>query len=141
MCLSSHLDSSSGPGLSLGGYFCPQCHATYTELPVECKVCGMYCSVKGLDEIFFSFCCCVLTGLCAVLSPRFDSGVSPPSRQILSPPLPPPSFCRESSGEAPRRRVAVIYSHIEMQMVFHCMSYTVVVWFQVLSGMSSRAEG
>lgn len=37
----SHLDSSSGPGLSLGGYFCPQCHSTYTELPVECKVCGL----------------------------------------------------------------------------------------------------
>uniref|UniRef100_A0A4W6FPH7 General transcription factor IIH subunit n=1 Tax=Lates calcarifer TaxID=8187 RepID=A0A4W6FPH7_LATCA len=37
----SHLDSSSGPGLSLGGYFCPQCHAKYTELPVECKVCGL----------------------------------------------------------------------------------------------------
>uniref|UniRef100_A0A8C4ISG8 General transcription factor IIH, polypeptide 2 n=1 Tax=Dicentrarchus labrax TaxID=13489 RepID=A0A8C4ISG8_DICLA len=37
----AHLDSSSGPGLSLGGYFCPQCHAKYTELPVECKVCGL----------------------------------------------------------------------------------------------------
>ncbi|XP_008334087.1 general transcription factor IIH subunit 2 isoform X2 [Cynoglossus semilaevis] len=39
----SHLDSSSScdPGLSLGGYFCPQCHAKYTELPVECKVCGL----------------------------------------------------------------------------------------------------
>lgn len=46
LCLSCcvsprHLDSSGGPGLSLGGYFCPQCHAKYTELPVECKVCGM----------------------------------------------------------------------------------------------------
>ncbi|MED6242079.1 General transcription factor IIH subunit 2 [Ataeniobius toweri] len=37
----SHLDSSSVPALSLGGYFCPQCHAKYTELPVECKVCGL----------------------------------------------------------------------------------------------------
>lgn len=38
----SHLDSSNGgPGLSLGGYYCPQCHAKYTELPVECKVCGL----------------------------------------------------------------------------------------------------
>ncbi|XP_068594423.1 general transcription factor IIH subunit 2 [Brachionichthys hirsutus] len=37
----SHLDSSSGPGLTLGGYFCPQCHSKYTELPVECKVCGL----------------------------------------------------------------------------------------------------
>ncbi|KAK5909192.1 hypothetical protein CesoFtcFv8_003144 [Champsocephalus esox] len=37
----SHLDSSSGAGLSLGGYFCPQCQAKYTELPVECKVCGL----------------------------------------------------------------------------------------------------
>uniref|UniRef100_A0A667XZ45 General transcription factor IIH subunit n=1 Tax=Myripristis murdjan TaxID=586833 RepID=A0A667XZ45_9TELE len=37
----SHLDSSSDPGLSLGGYFCPQCHAKYTELPVECKICGL----------------------------------------------------------------------------------------------------
>ncbi|XP_019908453.1 general transcription factor IIH subunit 2 isoform X2 [Esox lucius] len=38
----AHLDSTSGgPGLSLGGYFCPQCHAKYTELPVECKICGL----------------------------------------------------------------------------------------------------
>ncbi|XP_010765673.1 general transcription factor IIH subunit 2 [Notothenia coriiceps] len=37
----SHLDSSCGAGLSLGGYFCPQCQAKYTELPVECKVCGL----------------------------------------------------------------------------------------------------
>ncbi|XP_063752684.1 general transcription factor IIH subunit 2 isoform X2 [Eleginops maclovinus] len=37
----SHLDSSSGAGLSLGGYFCPQCQSKYTELPVECKVCGL----------------------------------------------------------------------------------------------------
>uniref|UniRef100_A0A8C2W792 General transcription factor IIH subunit n=1 Tax=Cyclopterus lumpus TaxID=8103 RepID=A0A8C2W792_CYCLU len=33
--------STSGADLSLGGYFCPQCHAKYTELPVECKVCGL----------------------------------------------------------------------------------------------------
>ncbi|KAK7933700.1 hypothetical protein WMY93_004596 [Mugilogobius chulae] len=47
----AHLDNSgvgvanSGVGvasaLSLGGYFCPQCHGKYTELPVECKVCGL----------------------------------------------------------------------------------------------------
>ncbi|KAM9446851.1 general transcription factor IIH subunit 2 [Clarias gariepinus] len=38
----SHLESSDGgPGLSLGGYFCPQCRGKYTELPVECKVCGL----------------------------------------------------------------------------------------------------
>ncbi|XP_033828649.1 general transcription factor IIH subunit 2 [Periophthalmus magnuspinnatus] len=47
----AHLESSAGPGsgpgsgpgpgLSLGGYFCPQCHGKYTELPVECKVCGL----------------------------------------------------------------------------------------------------
>uniref|UniRef100_A0A8C2KIN9 General transcription factor IIH, polypeptide 2 n=1 Tax=Cyprinus carpio TaxID=7962 RepID=A0A8C2KIN9_CYPCA len=37
----SHLDSTSEPGLTLGGYFCPQCRAKYTELPVECKVCGL----------------------------------------------------------------------------------------------------
>ncbi|MGH0170452.1 UNVERIFIED_CONTAM: hypothetical protein FKN15_070869, partial [Acipenser sinensis] len=37
-----HLDSSgSGPSLTLGGYYCPQCRAKYTELPVECKVCGL----------------------------------------------------------------------------------------------------
>ncbi|KAJ8262957.1 hypothetical protein COCON_G00154140 [Conger conger] len=35
----AHLDSSGGPGLTLGGYYCPQCRAKYTELPVECKVC------------------------------------------------------------------------------------------------------
>lgn len=38
----SHLDSSEGPGLSLGGFFCPQCLSKYTELPVECKVCGKF---------------------------------------------------------------------------------------------------
>ncbi|CAL8247939.1 unnamed protein product [Merluccius merluccius] len=37
----SHLDSGSEVGLSLGGYFCPQCHAKHTELPVECKICGL----------------------------------------------------------------------------------------------------
>lgn len=38
----AHVDcSTGGPGLSLGGYFCPQCSAKYTELPVECKVCGL----------------------------------------------------------------------------------------------------
>ncbi|XP_041094291.1 general transcription factor IIH subunit 2-like [Polyodon spathula] len=36
----AHLDSSgSGPSLTLGGYYCPQCRAKCTELPVECKVC------------------------------------------------------------------------------------------------------
>ncbi|XP_054880802.1 general transcription factor IIH subunit 2-like isoform X2 [Poeciliopsis prolifica] len=33
--------SSGSPALTLGGYFCPQCQAKYTELPVECKVCGL----------------------------------------------------------------------------------------------------
>ncbi|XP_056140517.1 general transcription factor IIH subunit 2 [Lampris incognitus] len=37
----SSLDGSSDSGLTLGGYFCPQCHAKYTELPVECKICGL----------------------------------------------------------------------------------------------------
>ncbi|KAG1958642.1 general transcription factor IIH subunit 2 isoform X2 [Pimephales promelas] len=37
----SHLDSTGEPVLSLGGYYCPQCRAKYTELPVECKVCGL----------------------------------------------------------------------------------------------------
>uniref|UniRef100_UPI00398E8B76 general transcription factor IIH subunit 2 n=1 Tax=Pristiophorus japonicus TaxID=55135 RepID=UPI00398E8B76 len=37
----AHLDSSSGPVLTLGGYYCPQCRAKYAELPVECKVCGL----------------------------------------------------------------------------------------------------
>lgn len=34
------LENSNDPGLTLGGYFCPQCRAKYCELPVECKVCG-----------------------------------------------------------------------------------------------------
>ncbi|TNM90293.1 hypothetical protein fugu_004527 [Takifugu bimaculatus] len=46
----AHLDSSSGPDLSLGGYFCPQCHAKYTELPVECKVCGPAKLVMGSSK-------------------------------------------------------------------------------------------
>ncbi|KAK7164433.1 hypothetical protein R3I94_002977 [Phoxinus phoxinus] len=37
----SHLDSTGEPVLSLGGFYCPQCRAKYTELPVECKVCGL----------------------------------------------------------------------------------------------------
>ncbi|XP_077144184.1 general transcription factor IIH subunit 2 isoform X3 [Ranitomeya variabilis] len=37
----AHLDSNSEPGLTLGGYFCPQCKAKYSELPVECKVCRL----------------------------------------------------------------------------------------------------
>ncbi|NWS45018.1 TF2H2 factor, partial [Probosciger aterrimus] len=35
------LENNSEPGLSLGGYFCPQCRAKYCELPVECKICGL----------------------------------------------------------------------------------------------------
>jgi len=37
----AHLDSNTEPGLTLGGYFCPQCRAKYCELPVECKICGL----------------------------------------------------------------------------------------------------
>ncbi|XP_074851504.1 general transcription factor IIH subunit 2 isoform X2 [Carettochelys insculpta] len=37
----AHLENNSDPGLSLGGYFCPQCRAKYCELPVECKICGL----------------------------------------------------------------------------------------------------
>ncbi|ERE82183.1 general transcription factor IIH subunit 2-like protein [Cricetulus griseus] len=37
----AHLDNSTEPGLTLGGYFCPQCRAKYSELPVECKICGL----------------------------------------------------------------------------------------------------
>ncbi|XP_036063004.1 general transcription factor IIH subunit 2 isoform X4 [Onychomys torridus] len=37
----AHLDNSTEPGLTLGGYFCPQCRAKYCELPVECKICGL----------------------------------------------------------------------------------------------------
>ncbi|KAG8130958.1 hypothetical protein E2320_017553, partial [Naja naja] len=37
----AHLENSNDPGLTLGGYFCPQCRAKYCELPVECKVCGL----------------------------------------------------------------------------------------------------
>ncbi|XP_053557421.1 general transcription factor IIH subunit 2 isoform X2 [Bombina bombina] len=37
----AHLDSNTEPVLTLGGYFCPQCKAKYSELPVECKVCRL----------------------------------------------------------------------------------------------------
>uniref|UniRef100_A0A2K5DST3 VWFA domain-containing protein n=1 Tax=Aotus nancymaae TaxID=37293 RepID=A0A2K5DST3_AOTNA len=37
----AHLDGNTEPGLTLGGYFCPQCRAKYCELPVECKICGL----------------------------------------------------------------------------------------------------
>ncbi|CAH2296951.1 general transcription factor IIH subunit 2 [Pelobates cultripes] len=37
----AHLDNNTDPGLTLGGYFCPQCKAKYSELPVECKVCRL----------------------------------------------------------------------------------------------------
>lgn len=37
----AHLENNSDPGLTLGGYFCPQCRAKYCELPVECKICGL----------------------------------------------------------------------------------------------------
>lgn len=120
-----HLDSSSGPGLSLGGYFCPQCHGKYSELPVECKVCGMS------DGTIQSVCVCLCRILCSVFkstfrsspqkhhniewfmcdmsSPRFDSGVGPSSCQILPPPVSPPSLYREYCGGASRRQVALIH--------------------------------
>uniref|UniRef100_A0A8D0G3M5 VWFA domain-containing protein n=1 Tax=Sphenodon punctatus TaxID=8508 RepID=A0A8D0G3M5_SPHPU len=37
----AHLENNSDPGLTLCGYFCPQCRAKYCELPVECKTCGL----------------------------------------------------------------------------------------------------
>ncbi|XP_035744380.1 general transcription factor IIH subunit 2 isoform X2 [Egretta garzetta] len=37
----AQLENNSEPGLTLGGYFCPQCRAKYCELPVECKICGL----------------------------------------------------------------------------------------------------
>ncbi|KAF4804316.1 General transcription factor IIH subunit 2 [Turdus rufiventris] len=37
----AQLENNSDPGLTLGGYFCPQCRAKYCELPVECKICGL----------------------------------------------------------------------------------------------------
>ncbi|XP_076331444.1 general transcription factor IIH subunit 2 Ssl1 [Tachypleus tridentatus] len=37
-----HLDSKvPGEKFGIGGYFCPQCHSKYCELPVECKACGL----------------------------------------------------------------------------------------------------
>lgn len=88
------LDGPGSPHLSLGGYFCPQCHAKYTELPVECKVCG-----KSAQSG-----CLLPAGSQQTLQPsascapssRLDSGVGPPPGQVLSPPLPPPSLHRES---------------------------------------------
>ncbi|XP_054254244.1 general transcription factor IIH subunit 2-like protein isoform X3 [Indicator indicator] len=37
----AQLENNNEPGLTLGGYFCPQCRAKYCELPVECKICGL----------------------------------------------------------------------------------------------------
>ncbi|KAH0628048.1 hypothetical protein JD844_008718 [Phrynosoma platyrhinos] len=42
----AHLENSNDPGLTLGGYFCPQCRAKYCELPVECKVCAIVKDAK-----------------------------------------------------------------------------------------------
>uniref|UniRef100_A0A8C2PA67 C2H2-type domain-containing protein n=1 Tax=Capra hircus TaxID=9925 RepID=A0A8C2PA67_CAPHI len=47
----AHLDSNTEPGLTLGGYFCPQCRAKYCELPVECKICGKKPAVDYLGEL------------------------------------------------------------------------------------------
>lgn len=95
-CVSrSHLDSGSSPDLSLGGYFCPQCHAKYTELPVECKVCGK--SDNSGQAVSW-----MIINACSTPSPRPDPGAGPPPGQVLSPPFPPASLhrepCRQSSG-------------------------------------------
>uniref|UniRef100_A0A8C2T0Q2 General transcription factor IIH subunit 2 n=1 Tax=Coturnix japonica TaxID=93934 RepID=A0A8C2T0Q2_COTJA len=37
----AQLENNSEPCLTLDGYFCPQCRAKYSELPVECKICGL----------------------------------------------------------------------------------------------------
>ncbi|XP_023243167.1 general transcription factor IIH subunit 2-like [Centruroides sculpturatus] len=37
-----HLNSKDpSEGFGSAGYYCPQCHAKYCELPVECKACGL----------------------------------------------------------------------------------------------------
>lgn len=38
MCV-CHLDTE--PNFGVTGYFCPQCHSKYCDLPYECKVCGL----------------------------------------------------------------------------------------------------
>ncbi|XP_070791908.1 general transcription factor IIH subunit 2 isoform X2 [Pituophis catenifer annectens] len=50
----AHLENSNDPGLTLGGYFCPQCRAKYCELPVECKVCGIVRDAREKSEINMS---------------------------------------------------------------------------------------
>jgi transcription initiation factor TFIIH subunit 2 len=41
MCM-CHLDSKSvSEGFGRDGYFCPQCHSKYCELPVDCLTCGL----------------------------------------------------------------------------------------------------
>ncbi|KAM3848821.1 general transcription factor IIH subunit 2 isoform 3-T3 [Vipera latastei] len=50
----AHLENTNDPGLTLGGYFCPQCRAKYCELPVECKVCGIVRDVREKLEIIMS---------------------------------------------------------------------------------------
>ncbi|XP_035697454.1 general transcription factor IIH subunit 2-like [Branchiostoma floridae] len=39
MCM-CHQDTEA-QSFTPSGYFCPQCHAKYCELPVECKICGL----------------------------------------------------------------------------------------------------
>lgn len=75
-----HLDSTGEPALTLGGYYCPQCRAKYTELPVECKVCGRCpaCPCSSIfTEIFrehrrvkFSVCLLSGAGLTLVSAPH-----------------------------------------------------------------------
>lgn len=116
-----HLDSTGGPGLSLGGYYCPQCRAKYTELPVECRVCGKYLtnllnrrsttSTVQFQQLRFL----QNSNTYAVRSPpcpscflvhRPDIGVCSSPGPILPPPLPSGHLPGESSGGAHRREVS-----------------------------------
>ncbi|XP_071945993.1 general transcription factor IIH subunit 2-like [Antedon mediterranea] len=92
-----HLDSKTSEGFGLGGYFCPQCHSKYCELPIECKCCGLTLvsaphlarsfhhlfpldefteiSTTSLDESYSSYCeACQgkLSGQVVYLCPRCD---------------------------------------------------------------------
>ncbi len=104
-----HLDSAGEPELTLGGYYCPQCRAKYTELPVECKVCGMFstCPCSSVCTLIFREHPCVqfsqsVSSLWNRSNFSFRSSPGP----FLPSPLPPWGLPGDPTGEAWGREVS-----------------------------------
>ncbi len=137
-----HLDSAGEPELTLGGYYCPQCRAKYTELPVECKVCGMFstCPCSSVCTLIFREHPCVqfsqsVSSLWNRSNFSFRSSPGP----FLPSPLPPWGLPGDPTGEAWGREVSSTLT-LWKPLSHYCVYHSINLSFQVLWSLPRRVE-